>query len=107
MKKPLSNFEDYPNDIARGFNIAHMPVYYQVEAQNKYVYSPSLLVQVPEPDFSMPFNVNAVTHMILGIFFVNTIFILYTDPQDKIDEKKNPRVSPLQQLKNKIFGKKE
>ena len=28
IKKVLRNFEEYPNDVARGFNIPHMPVYY-------------------------------------------------------------------------------
>ena len=31
IRKPLSNFEDYPNDIARGFNIPHMPVFYKMK----------------------------------------------------------------------------
>ena len=51
------------------------------------VFSPSLLIMTPEPDFSMPFNVNAITHMIFGIFFVNTIFILFNDPKEAEDEK--------------------
>ena len=30
IRKPLSNFEDCPNDIARGFNIPHMPIFYKI-----------------------------------------------------------------------------
>ena len=38
----------------------------------------------------MPFNVNAVTHMLLGILFVNTAYILYKYDavEDQEDEKK-------------------
>lgn len=87
VRKQLSNFEEYPNDIARGFNIAHMPVFCKWRANlapagTSMVYSSALLVSTPEPDFSMPFNVNAVTHMLFGILFVNTVFILFTDPED-------------------------
>ena len=45
------------------------------------IYSDGLLISTPEPDYSMPFNVNAITHMLLGILFVNTIFIVYDDPK--------------------------
>ena len=31
----------------------------------------------------MPFNVNAVTHLLLGILFANTVFALYQDPKDE------------------------
>ena len=33
--------------------------------------SPYMLVQIPEPDFSMVFNVNGVTFAVLGILIVN------------------------------------
>ena len=42
----------------------------------------------PEPDFSMPFNINAVTHAFFGILFVNTVFILSKD-QTKPEEEEN------------------
>mmetsp|Transcript_12768 Transcript_12768/g.19770 ORF Transcript_12768/g.19770 Transcript_12768/m.19770 type:complete len:217 (+) Transcript_12768:916-1566(+) len=82
VRKALRNFEEYPNDIARGLNIPHMPIYYTEEAQGqvKMVMSEGILAQTPEPDFSMPFNVNAVTHMIFGVLFVNTIFSIFSDP---------------------------
>ena len=42
----------------------------------------------PEPDFSMPFNINAVTHAFFGILFVNTVFILSKN-QTKPEEEEN------------------
>ena len=42
----------------------------------------------PEPDFSMPFNINAVTHAFFGILFVNTVFFLSKD-QTKPEEEEN------------------
>ena len=37
----------------------------------KSIDSAAMLVQIPEPDFSMPFNVNAVTMGVLGVFMIN------------------------------------
>lgn len=81
----MNNFEDYPNDIARGFNIPHMPIFYNLKGveQSSMIYSDGILISSPEPDYSMPFNVNAVTHMLLGILLVNLIYIVYDDPKEK------------------------
>ena len=87
INKVLKNFEEYPNDVARGFNIAHMPVFYEFQGSNpgaeEMLYSESILIQTPEPDFSMPFNVNAVTHALFGIIFVNTVFVLWKDQTEE------------------------
>ena len=40
--------------------------------------------------------------MILGIFFVNTVFILFKNPEDDIEEMKNPQPTLLQKLKGKL-----
>ena len=79
------NFEEYPNDVQRGFNLWHMPVWYTTgkDQQPRYLYSNSMLIMTPEPDFSMPFNVNAVTHMLFGVLVVNTVFALYKDREEE------------------------
>lgn len=102
IQKQLNNFEEYPNDIARGFNIPHMPIFYQFKDVEgaEMIYSNGLLISTPEPDFSMPFNVNAITHMLFGILFVNTIFIVYDDPKQKALE--DAKVQPS--MKDKIKG---
>ena len=72
LTKHLQNFMDYPNDPQRGHDIMHMPVQYRYgSAPWKQLSSSALLVQTPEPDFSMPFNVNAATNSMLGVFFIN------------------------------------
>lgn len=69
-----------------------MPVFYLFEKETKqeYVYSDSILLMTPEPDFSMPFNVNAVTHALFGIIFCNTVFAIYNTNDDtkEAEEKK-------------------
>jgi hypothetical protein len=51
-----------------------MPIFYKVESEEKWkmIQSESLLIKTPEPDFSMPFNVNAVTNALIGFLFINT-----------------------------------
>lgn len=74
LRKILIPFEDYPNDPNRGFNIPQMPIFYTVgpstEVQESM--SQSMLLKNMEPDFSMPFNVNAVTNALIGLLFINT-----------------------------------
>jgi hypothetical protein len=41
----------------------------------------------------MPFNVNAITNMLFGIVFVNTLFALFKDPEDdEVDVKSKSKV---------------
>ena len=49
-----------------------MPIFYSIEGRSYSIYSKSLLVHNMEPDFSMPFNVNAVTNALVGLLFINT-----------------------------------
>ena len=72
VRKVLLPFEDYPNDPNRGFNTPQMPIFYSIEGHSYSFYSKSLLVHNMEPDFSMPFNVNAVTNALIGLLFINT-----------------------------------
>jgi len=72
VRKVLLPFEDYPNDPNRGFNILQMPIFYSIEDRSYSIYSKSLLVHNMEPDFSMPFNVNAVTNALIGLLIILT-----------------------------------
>ena len=78
----MTLFEEYPNDPNRGFNIPQMPIFYRFTSTSnslatstgdwQELYSKSLLMQTIEPDFSMPFNVNAVSNALIGFLFINT-----------------------------------
>ena len=88
IDKVLRNFEEYPNDISRGFNLEHTPIQFKLSGlPEQHMYSSSILIQTPEPDFSMPFNVNAFTHMLFGILFVNTVHVLFKDKsEDEVED---------------------
>jgi hypothetical protein len=53
-----------------------MPVYYSFGEEKGSFFSKAMLVQNMEPDFSMPFNVNAVTNALIGLLFINTYNII-------------------------------
>ena len=78
IAKYLREWERYPNDPSRGFNIMQMPVHFRDTSSETWqsLESAPLLVQIPEPDFSMPFNVNAATNAVLGVFMINMYYVL-------------------------------
>lgn len=39
------------------------------------------------PDFSMPFNVNAVTHIVFGSLFINTFAIMFFNYREEEEGK--------------------
>ena len=56
----------------------------------------------------MPFNVNAVTHMLLGILFVNTAFVLYKeDTEEPSEEEEENEETPQVEDKKKETPKEE
>ena len=77
VKKRLLHFEAYPNDPNRGLDVPQMPIMYDICAEGgsdcvrKSTFSRAMLVQIPQPDFSMPFNVNAITSSLIGFIFIN------------------------------------
>ena len=89
-----------------------MPTYYRFageETPGRYVYSSPLLTVTHTPDFSMPFNVNAVSHIIFGILFVNTVAALtinYNEEKEKlekeVDEKSEKAEKDKEDEKSKV-----
>lgn len=69
LEKNIQQFEMYPNDPQRGWDIPSMPIY--VVDSNSTYFSQSLIVMIPEPDFSMPFNVMCITGSVIGFFLTS------------------------------------
>ncbi|OMJ65262.1 hypothetical protein SteCoe_38666 [Stentor coeruleus] len=67
LQKILLSFEEYPNDPQRGWEVPSMPIFYN----DKIIQSNGLLMIIPEPDFSMPFNVICITGTVLAFFFTS------------------------------------
>ena len=72
IKKLMKSFENYPHDSARGHPLIGTPVIYYLNNENNYwvEMTQSLLMRIPEPDFSMPFNISTYTFVLLGYFYL-------------------------------------
>lgn len=68
LDKRMLGFEEYPNDPQRGWDILPSPVFW---GDGKEEMSNGLLVMIPEPDFSMPFNVICICGSVIAFFFTS------------------------------------
>lgn len=104
--KSLLLYAEYPPDANHGFSI-DPAVVKVVNEQNKVVYqlrTPSLLLTLPVPDFSMPYNVIILTCTVMSLAF-GTVFNLLTKKvvtEAEFEEvSKNLKISKLKQkIKN-------
>ena len=69
LEKNIQQFELYPNDPQRGWDIPSMPLYFGVS--NSTYFQSRLIAMIPEPDFSMPFNVMCITGSVIGFFITS------------------------------------
>ncbi|KAL1955738.1 hypothetical protein VTO42DRAFT_8136 [Malbranchea cinnamomea] len=105
FEKAILRYTEYPPDANRGFNVA--PAVIRIlesggtaEASNSPIYlrTTSLLLPLPTPDFSMPYNVIILTSTVMALAFGN-IFNLLVRRFVGADE------VPPRQLKALIQGK--
>ena len=69
----MKSFEDYPHDPGKGHFIIATPLIYSIgKGPIEYVITNNVLTKIPEPDFSMPFNILTFT---MALFFF--IFLLF------------------------------
>ncbi|PWY65248.1 Gpi16 subunit, GPI transamidase component [Aspergillus heteromorphus CBS 117.55] len=73
FEKAILRYTEYPPDANRGFNVA--PAVIKMgshDGQNNhpiYIRTTSLLLQLPTPDFSMPYNVIILTSTVIALAF--------------------------------------
>jgi len=80
---------DIEQQIERRKQIAQKRIHGSIDA-------PMILVQIPEPDFSMPFNVNSVSNLIIGFLIVN-LFTILVHPEVYLE--KNTYLKSLKEKK--------
>ena len=68
-------YTDYPPDAMRGFDVPSGVVV--VLDNNRRMYTTSTLLDMPTPDFSMPYNVIIMTSTVIALFF-GSVFNLLT-----------------------------
>ncbi|XRM42834.1 Subunit of the glycosylphosphatidylinositol transamidase complex-like protein [Aspergillus tubingensis] len=72
FEKAILRYTEYPPDANRGFNVA--PAVIKLDAANGqnhpiYIRTTSLLLPLPTPDFSMPYNVIILTSTVVALAF--------------------------------------
>ena len=70
---------EFPPDVSRGFDV---PCGVLTFADGTHMYTESMLVILPFPDFSMPFNVIAFTSTTLAFFFGSVFNMLHSSPNE-------------------------
>jgi phosphatidylinositol glycan class T len=123
FEKSLLTANEYPPDVSRGFDVGSAIVRERRHAKGKATtstktstddsewilsYTPSLLVLMPFPDFSMPFNVIAFTSTILATFFGSLFNMTYARTEEVLKRRPEYEEKPtmVQKLKA-LFGKKK
>jgi phosphatidylinositol glycan class T len=105
FEKAILRYTEYPPDANRGFDVA--PAVIRIlspdSGDNKgiYVRTTSLLLPLPTPDFSMPYNVIILTSTVMALGFGN-IFNLLVRRFVGVDEVPNMGAGGLKGI---ILGK--
>lgn len=80
FEKAILRYTEYPPDANRGFDVAPAIIRVLPESEggeNSYLRTTSLLLPLPTPDFSMPYNVIILTSTVIALGF-GSIFNLLT-----------------------------
>ncbi|EPS33814.1 hypothetical protein PDE_08776 [Penicillium oxalicum 114-2] len=103
FEKAILRYTEYPPDANRGFNVA--PAVIRIlsapNAAPIYIRSTSLLLPLPTPDFSMPYNVIILTSTVIALAF-GTVFNILVRRVVSVDE---AMALGAQSLKGRILGK--
>ena len=75
FEKLMQSFELYPHDPNRGVDIVSTPIFYKQSSSKldnyNVKYTENLLVLIPYPDMSMPFNIITFTMALFGYFYLS------------------------------------
>lgn len=87
FEKAILRYTEYPPDANRGFNVAPAVIRILNAADETpiYIRSTSLLLPLPTPDFSMPYNVIILTSTVIALAF-GTVFNLLVRRIVSVDE---------------------
>jgi GPI-anchor transamidase subunit T len=100
FEKAILRYTEYPPDANRGFNVAPAVIRLlnQTEANGSpkdvYIRTTSLLLPLPTPDFSMPYNVIILTSTVMALAF-GSIFNLLVRRFVAVDEVEDNKLKVL------------
>jgi hypothetical protein len=84
-EKPILPFYQYPADPSRGFDVGAACLQWQgSDGRYERAYSGSSLIQLPEPDYSMPFNAIMLTSCLIVVITGNMINAVFRREQASV-----------------------
>jgi phosphatidylinositol glycan class T len=91
--KQFLEYGEHPPDASRGFELCAAILFPLDPALPQRIHTANVLVDLPTPDFSMPYNVIIMTSTLLALFF-GSIFNILTRRLValKVDEPEQPQV---------------
>lgn len=100
FEKAILRYTEYPPDANRGFNVAPAVIKLSQDPP-VYIRTTSLLLPLPTPDFSMPYNVIILTSTVIALAF-GSVFNLLVRRFVSADE---AAALTSQTLKGRLLGK--
>ncbi|KAJ5670932.1 hypothetical protein N7507_000059 [Penicillium longicatenatum] len=103
FEKAVLRYTEYPPDANRGFNVAPAVIRVLDGANSRpiYIRTTSLLLPLPTPDFSMPYNVIILTSTVIALAF-GTVFNILVRRVVSVEE---AAALNAQTLKSRLLGK--
>ena len=83
FERTYIKLSEHPPDANYGFDIGSG----MITVQENQMFTENLLIRLPTPDFSMPYNVITLTCTVLALFF-SSVFALISKDQVVIEAKK-------------------
>lgn len=113
IEKSILRYTEYPPDANRGFNVAPavIRILNQKDQPSVYLRTTGLLLSLPTPDFSMPYNVIILTSTVMALGFGSIFnllvrrFVLADEPALRAYSLRARLASRLVTLRDRFGGK--
>ena len=69
FEKTFLKYTEFPPDANRGFDIGSSVLTFEQKNETMRLYTDNILIALPTPDFSMPYNVITLTCTLLALYF--------------------------------------
>lgn len=105
FEKTFLSMNEYPPDVNRGFDIMSgllTIVSPTNDTESVRLYSDGMLVLLPSPDFSMPFNVIAFTCTVMAFFFGSIFNMVYNSDEEILKRGESTVLSRFKERAGKL-----
>ena len=95
LRKKLLNFEAFDNEMEFGYKVPSGIMLYGFENEDQSIFiTDQMYFNIPTVDNTMPFNVIALTSVVIGVFLIQTLTLFLTDKSKSF----------ITKIKEKVMG---